>query len=123
MSSTHNESRLAACPLSGVPGRFRAPCQLILRRVGKCVASFAGLDTARKSAFDAESTVTTAFDKNSIFNVIAMSPCRALNDGSDALDVWMRYAGVRREVSGILNIGLRGTDMLRRSVVDLQRSL
>ena len=25
MSSTHNESRLAACPLSGVPGRFRAP--------------------------------------------------------------------------------------------------
>ena len=25
MSSTHNESRLAACPLSGVPGRVRAP--------------------------------------------------------------------------------------------------
>ena len=36
MSSTHNESRLAACPLSGVPGRVRAPCQLILGRVGKC---------------------------------------------------------------------------------------
>jgi hypothetical protein len=40
MSSTHNESRLAACPLSGVPGRVRAPCQLILRRVGKCAALF-----------------------------------------------------------------------------------
>lgn len=25
MSSTHNESRLAACPLSGVPERVRAP--------------------------------------------------------------------------------------------------
>ena len=25
MSSTHNESRLAACPLSGIPGRVRAP--------------------------------------------------------------------------------------------------
>jgi len=24
MSSTHNESRLAACPLSGVPGRYSA---------------------------------------------------------------------------------------------------
>jgi hypothetical protein len=24
-SSTHNESRLAACPLSGIPGRVRAP--------------------------------------------------------------------------------------------------
>ena len=36
MSSTHNESRLAACPLSGVPGRVRAPCQLIPRPVGKC---------------------------------------------------------------------------------------
>jgi len=40
MSSTHNESRLAACPLSGVPGRVRAPCQLIPRRVGKCAALF-----------------------------------------------------------------------------------
>src|SRR5207237_8409848 len=36
MSSTHNESRLAACPLSGVPERFRAPCQLILRQIGIC---------------------------------------------------------------------------------------
>ena len=36
MSSTHNECRLAACPLSGVPGRVRAPCQLILTRVGRC---------------------------------------------------------------------------------------
>lgn len=25
ISSTHNELRLAACPLSGVPGRVRAP--------------------------------------------------------------------------------------------------
>jgi hypothetical protein len=40
MSSTHNESRLAACPLSGVPGRVRAPSQLILRRVGRCAALF-----------------------------------------------------------------------------------
>jgi len=41
MSSTHNESRLAACPLSGVTGRISAPCQLILRRVGRCVAPLA----------------------------------------------------------------------------------
>jgi hypothetical protein len=40
MSSTHNEFRLAACPLSGVPGRVRAPCQLILSRVGKCAGVF-----------------------------------------------------------------------------------
>jgi hypothetical protein len=40
MSSTHNEFRLAACPLSGVPGRVRAPCQLILRGVGRCAALF-----------------------------------------------------------------------------------
>jgi hypothetical protein len=43
MSSTHNEFRSAACPLSGVRGSVvRAPCQLILGRVGSCAVS-AGL--------------------------------------------------------------------------------
>src|SRR5258708_4079341 len=41
LSSTHNEPRLAACPLSGVPERIRAPCQLILRQVGKCAERLA----------------------------------------------------------------------------------
>ena len=51
MSSTHNESRLAACPLSGVPGRVRAPCQLILGQVGKCAVRTSTLDEAVNKRF------------------------------------------------------------------------
>src|ERR1035437_9297168 len=81
MSSTHNESRLAACPLSGVPGRVRAPCQLIPRPVGKCAhllgrvgqgrqdpprsawempARAAGRETVLYGATDASSTLGNA---------------------------------------------------------------
>ncbi len=38
---THNESRLAACPLSRVPGRVRAPCQLNTRAGWKMCSAYA----------------------------------------------------------------------------------
>ena len=46
MSSTHNESRFAACSLSGVPGSVSAHSQLILRQVGECVVPLSELDEA-----------------------------------------------------------------------------
>jgi hypothetical protein len=41
-----HESRLAACFLSGVPGRVRAPCQLILRRLENVHICLGALDGA-----------------------------------------------------------------------------
>ncbi len=43
LSATHDESRLAACPLSDVPGRVRAPVQERRTLAPGCSATLLGL--------------------------------------------------------------------------------